>query len=112
MNIKQFSSLIGLLKTNRIISLEDWDMNNNDYQFDLVLDNFTQFSLPIISFNDNPKTQMLLDFNKQIGTNKLLAQDYLIEVLIACERLYFACNAASQSEPWFKEAELCFVMEN
>ena len=86
MNIKQLSALIGLLKTNKIVSLVDWDMQHNDYQFDIVLDNFTQFSLPPISFNDNSKTKMLLDFNNQVGTNKFLCQDYLIETLMSCER--------------------------
>ena len=111
MNIKQLSALIGLLKTNKIVSLVDWDMQHNDYQFDIVLDNFTQFSLPPISFNDNSKTKMLIDYDKQIGANKFLCQDYLIETLMSCERLYFACNADSQSELWFNEAELCFVIK-
>lgn len=112
MNIKQLSSLIGLLKIKNIVSLEDWDMQHNDYQLDIVLDNFTSFSLPVISFVDNSKTQMLLDFNNQIGANKLLAQDYLIETLMSCERLYFASNAGHYFESWFNEAELCFKMEN
>ena len=113
MNIKQLSALIGLLKTNKIVSLVDWDMQHNDYQFDIVLDNFTQFSLPPISFNDNSKTKMLLDYNDQVGANKLLCQDYLqdylIETLIGCEQLYYAANKGHYEEPWFKEAELDFI---
>lgn len=111
MNIKQLSSLIVLLKTKNIVSLEDWDMQHNDYQLDIVLDNFTSFSLPVISFVDNSKTDMLMDYNNQVGANKLLCQDYLIETLMSCERLYFACNVGCYHEPWFNEAELCFVIK-
>lgn len=111
MNIKQLSSLIALLKTNKIVRLEDWDMQDYNYQIDLTLDNFTTFSLPVISFNVNSKTDMLMDYNNQIGANKLLCQDYLIETLMSCERLYFACNAVHSSESWFNEAALCFVIK-
>lgn len=111
MNIKQLSSLIALLRTRKIARLEDWDMQDYNYQIDLTLDNFTTFSLPVISFNVNSKTDMLMDYNNQIGANKLLCQDYLIETLMSCERLYYTCNAGSLNEPWFYEAELHFVFD-
>lgn len=103
MNIKQLSALIGLLRTKRIVGL------GGDTVICITLDNFTSFDLPPISFNDNPKTNMLMDYNSQVGANKLLCQDYLIETLIGCEQLYYAANKGHYEEHWFKEAELDFI---